>query len=447
MVQDRVTLSKQRHTACYWSYIFTLVGLFLAVLENEILWFSSGGSTDPNAPDLHIISGFVSYIVEALKISVVISTGVVFYYLYGYYDAMLSIQRLGGVCLPPGVNWVSLRGAGLWDQLVTDVLLLLPMPIPFVNVRYKMWNFGLGHSSTYSLDAFLVCCMFVRLLFSLRFYTECLSPFRSDVSLALGRLNRVEFSQGFVFKSLLSSRLDLVVLVVAVMVLILSYMLMNAERPTEDGVLGSYPNCVWLIFITMTTVGYGDEYPSTLLGRLVAVMASLVSVVILAIAVNLVVASLSLSRTEGKVLQVLDSIDLRRSLKNLACVAIQRWFRSCLKHRGGNMMTTQLSLHGSYITIGSGDVYDTFKRKVLSEVSVLEALVEFRDMARKCFGSELEADVTELAGELASDLEVQEERIKSLESRAEEILSLVDQIVAAHGLGAAVAAATASPRR
>ena len=39
------------------------------------------------------------------------------------------------------------------------------------------------------------CAMFVRLLLSLRFYTECLSPYQSEVSLALGRLNRVEFDQ------------------------------------------------------------------------------------------------------------------------------------------------------------------------------------------------------------------------------------------------------------
>lgn len=52
----------------------------------------------------------------------------------------------------------------------------------------------------------------------------------------------------------------------------------------------SYGNCFWSVFITMSTVGYGDYYPKTLPGRLI-MLATAISGVLIS---SLLIVSLSL---------------------------------------------------------------------------------------------------------------------------------------------------------
>lgn len=45
---------------------------------------------------------------------------------------------------------------------------------------------------------------------------------------------------------------------------------LDAERGNPDSTIQSYPQALWWAVVTITTVGYGDFYPATLEGRLVA---------------------------------------------------------------------------------------------------------------------------------------------------------------------------------
>jgi voltage-gated potassium channel len=61
-----------------------------------------------------------------------------------------------------------------------------------------------------------------------------------------------------------------------------------AEQDAQPDKFGSIPDALWWAVITLTTVGYGDVYPITPLGKLIAGLTSVTGLVMLALPVGLI---------------------------------------------------------------------------------------------------------------------------------------------------------------
>ncbi len=51
-----------------------------------------------------------------------------------------------------------------------------------------------------------------------------------------------------------------------------SFLVLLAEQGAEDANIITAPDALWWVYVTMTTVGYGDHYPVTNMGRLVGIL-------------------------------------------------------------------------------------------------------------------------------------------------------------------------------
>jgi voltage-gated potassium channel Kch len=106
-------------------------------------------------------------------------------------------------------------------------------------------------------------------------------PFGKFAVFRFARLFRiarvVRTLKGNDFRKMLTGQLAqntlLFTLVIAlILIFTISLLVLKAEQGNPHANITTYPNAVWWAFVTITTVGYGDYYPVTNLGRLWALI-------------------------------------------------------------------------------------------------------------------------------------------------------------------------------
>jgi len=72
-----------------------------------------------------------------------------------------------------------------------------------------------------------------------------------------------------------------------VVITISSILMFLVEGGVQKEQFGSIPRCLWWSVVTVTTVGYGDTYPVTALGKLVAAFTALCGIAVIAIPIGI----------------------------------------------------------------------------------------------------------------------------------------------------------------
>ncbi|MEQ8651722.1 MAG: ion transporter [Kiloniellales bacterium] len=119
--------------------------------------------------------------------------------------------------------------------------------------------------------------------------------FRFIRILRLARLGRFSKSIQIMGQALRRRRYELILSgCIAVLLLMASSTLLYlAEASVQPEAFGSIPRAMWWSVATLTTVGYGDVYPITGLGRLLAAVTALTGIGLIAVPTGILAASFS----------------------------------------------------------------------------------------------------------------------------------------------------------
>ena len=114
-----------------------------------------------------------------------------------------------------------------------------------------------------------------------------------------------------------------------------SYMLKILEGPVWKPNTNSLmnfnllENCMWNVLVTMTTVGYGDFYPLTNLGRLISILIAIFGSILISLMTVITQSKIQLSPTEEKVFEFCLRLEARKEKED----AFTKYALSCFKYK------------------------------------------------------------------------------------------------------------------
>jgi hypothetical protein len=89
----------------------------------------------------------------------------------------------------------------------------------------------------------------------------------------------------------------------------------NTESLIDRNDFRYIENCVWYVLVTMATVGYGDYYPKTNLGRLIGVLIAITGTLFVSTLIIFLQLTLKMNSAEIKTVEFYDRITFKDEMK------------------------------------------------------------------------------------------------------------------------------------
>ena len=103
----------------------------------------------------------------------------------------------------------------------------------------------------------------------------------------------------------------------------------NAASRASNNSFVYIENCFWAVIITMTTVGYGDYFPKTLLGRIIAISTAFIGTIFTSLIINAVQEGINLTPLEAQIVAFYSRLEDRRHMEESSA----RYFLSTFRLR------------------------------------------------------------------------------------------------------------------
>ena len=216
---------------------------------------------------------------------------------------------------------------GLWVPLIIEVIFALVHPSLLLKNKKvttgKGWNIK---KVVYNINDFLLVIMIFRLYYLVKLAiisTKYYSARADRVCKMMGM--RLNFF--FTVKCVMIKNTSLFLIFTTFTFCFgLAYMMKIIEGPayylsedrTNYNKFTDYGNCFWTIFVTMTSVGYGDFVPQTMLGRLISFLTALSGNILLAMNISFLQSKTQISADEENALNFIERMEERETMQSIA---------------------------------------------------------------------------------------------------------------------------------
>jgi hypothetical protein len=227
-------------------------------------------------------------------------------------------------------NYDTIASSGLMLFLLFEMFICIIFYPPFIN--FVLSGEMLGLLYVYNLNSIFSVIVMLKLYVSLRVITYT-SRWNSETAIAICNKYRVKSGLQFTVKAEMKKRPSIILTFLLLVSLgLLGFTLRAFEygiiNPSSTALKGNndlsfLANCFWVVIVTMTTVGYGDYFPRSHLGRFVGVIACIVGMLLL----SLIVVSFSVitefTQEEKKAFSKLKKLMAVNNMENKAANVIK----------------------------------------------------------------------------------------------------------------------------
>lgn len=220
----------------------------------------------------------------------------------------------------------TFRESNLWIGLLVELVLAIIHPNLIFKDKYvttgKGWNIL---NVDYNWNDFFLVIMIFRLFYVVKIVIISTKYFTARAD-RVCKMMGMKLDLFFTLKCVMIKNTSIFLIFLTLTVCFgFAYMLKVIEGPVSR-ITGSthmnnytnYGNCFWNIFVTMTTVGYGDYVPKTMLGRLITFLTALSGNILLAMNISFLQSKTQMTSDEEHALDFIERMEERENMQSIA---------------------------------------------------------------------------------------------------------------------------------
>jgi potassium intermediate/small conductance calcium-activated channel subfamily N protein 2 len=318
--QEKIELMRRRlKVNDTFALAFALLGTLVAFYEAEDFYSKDGGK-ERNTSSAKGIYMRCVVLVSSLFLAVCSAR----HYLLVYNITRERQTSSTGV----GTNF---KRSKYFRYMLLEVAYVLIHCPPGIDVSFDFEQ--LNGKLVLTLDALLTCIMLLRVFLIprvLQHYSRYANEHSRQICVEVG----CHAGSFFVLKALFKEKpYSMIAVAMTLSIIIFSIATRTFERPYEPSSSGSKQdydyiwNSMWLIVLTMTTVGYGDFFPQTHMGRFVVIIACFWGVFIVSIMVVTLNETSKFSKHEDKAYEILERLRAKDTCMNAAVHVVMNLMR------------------------------------------------------------------------------------------------------------------------